>query len=378
MVVTRLDWKYALHLPLDYAGFNYSVLSEFRDRLVKHHASCRVFDKLLGKLKNLGLLSKHATQRTDSLAVIGAVRQLSRLELAMETVRVTLQALEKADSQWLKQHIPSSWRERYGQPAQQERLIQTKGPKAPIETQTLLCQIGQDGQWLLEVLKSQLTPPSLQALAEVRVLEQVWQQQFELVEGVPTLREKLELPASQIIETPHDPQVHYSKKRESSWKGYKVHITETDETDQPQLITDVTTTSATTTDGEALGPIQAKLIERAVLPAIQLADMGYVNGENLQASQLQDIKLVGPIRADTSQQARLEGGISLEQFELDYTQQIATCPAASQSSSWVQSQERGQEVVEIKFAGEHCQACSLYAHCVMGNKSNPATLAWLR
>lgn len=109
MVVTRLDWKYALHLPLDYAGFNYSVLSEFRDRLVKHQASCRVFDKLLGKLKNLGLLSKHSTQRTDSLAVIGAVRQLSRLELAIETVRVTLQALEKADSQWLKQHIPSSW-----------------------------------------------------------------------------------------------------------------------------------------------------------------------------------------------------------------------------------------------------------------------------
>src|SRR5689334_7180103 len=47
MVVTRLDWKYALHLPLDYSGFNYSVLSEFRDRLVTHQASCRVFDKLL-------------------------------------------------------------------------------------------------------------------------------------------------------------------------------------------------------------------------------------------------------------------------------------------------------------------------------------------
>ena len=30
----RLDWKFALHLPLTYAGFDYSVLSKFQDRLL--------------------------------------------------------------------------------------------------------------------------------------------------------------------------------------------------------------------------------------------------------------------------------------------------------------------------------------------------------
>ncbi len=30
----RIDWKYALSLPLDDAGFNFSVLSEFRQRLI--------------------------------------------------------------------------------------------------------------------------------------------------------------------------------------------------------------------------------------------------------------------------------------------------------------------------------------------------------
>lgn len=34
----RLDWKYALHLPLEYEGFHYSVLSEFRDRLISGQA----------------------------------------------------------------------------------------------------------------------------------------------------------------------------------------------------------------------------------------------------------------------------------------------------------------------------------------------------
>jgi transposase len=31
-VRARIDWKYALSLPLDDSGFHYSVLSEFRDR----------------------------------------------------------------------------------------------------------------------------------------------------------------------------------------------------------------------------------------------------------------------------------------------------------------------------------------------------------
>ncbi len=49
MLRMRLDWKYALHLPLEYEGFNYSVLSEFRDRLLAGKAEGRVFEKLVRK-----------------------------------------------------------------------------------------------------------------------------------------------------------------------------------------------------------------------------------------------------------------------------------------------------------------------------------------
>jgi len=37
-VRTRLDWKFALHLPLDDDGFDASVLCEFRMRLLDHAA----------------------------------------------------------------------------------------------------------------------------------------------------------------------------------------------------------------------------------------------------------------------------------------------------------------------------------------------------
>ena len=86
MVRSRIDWKYALHLPLDYPGFDPSVLCEFRQRLVAHQAQRRVFDAFLRRLKDKGFLNGRTLQRTDSLAIVASVRQLSRLELVRETL----------------------------------------------------------------------------------------------------------------------------------------------------------------------------------------------------------------------------------------------------------------------------------------------------
>src|SRR5271157_3992328 len=38
-VRARIDWKYALSLELTDEGFDFSVLSEFRDRLLEHEAA---------------------------------------------------------------------------------------------------------------------------------------------------------------------------------------------------------------------------------------------------------------------------------------------------------------------------------------------------
>jgi len=90
MVRSRIDWKYALHLPLAHPGFDASVLCEFRQRLVTHHAERRVFDAFLRRLKERGFLKGRAVQRTDSLAILAAVRELSLLDLVMEALRLAL------------------------------------------------------------------------------------------------------------------------------------------------------------------------------------------------------------------------------------------------------------------------------------------------
>jgi transposase len=52
----RLSWAYALGLDLADAGFDHSVLSEFRSRVVAHRLEEKVLDLLLTRLKEMGLV----------------------------------------------------------------------------------------------------------------------------------------------------------------------------------------------------------------------------------------------------------------------------------------------------------------------------------
>ncbi|MFD4144568.1 transposase [Streptomyces sp. NPDC058572] len=82
-----LSWKYCLGLELEDVGFDASVLSEFRTRVVAHGLEERVLDLLLVALKEKGLVKAGGKQRTDSTHVLAAVRELNRLELANEVLR---------------------------------------------------------------------------------------------------------------------------------------------------------------------------------------------------------------------------------------------------------------------------------------------------
>jgi len=83
----RIDWKYALDLELTDAGFDFSVLSEFRMRLVDNQEETLLLDRLLEVCKQRGWLKAGGKQRTDSTHVLARVRSLSNLECVGETLR---------------------------------------------------------------------------------------------------------------------------------------------------------------------------------------------------------------------------------------------------------------------------------------------------
>jgi transposase len=113
-VRSRIDWKYLLGLELSNPGFDFSVLSEFRARLIAGEAEHLLLEKLLECCRNLGLVRARGKQRTDSTGVLASIRTLNRLELVAETLRAALNELATVAPDWVRQIAPSEWYKRYG------------------------------------------------------------------------------------------------------------------------------------------------------------------------------------------------------------------------------------------------------------------------
>src|SRR5262249_22127876 len=140
----RIDWKYALGLELTDPGFDPSVLSEFRTRLIAGAAEQRLLDMLLDRCRERGWLKARGRQRTDSTHVLARVRAVNRLECVAETLRAALNSLAVAAPEWLRAHSRAEWVGRYGR-----RLDDSRMPTGQEERQAYARQIGQDGSALL-------------------------------------------------------------------------------------------------------------------------------------------------------------------------------------------------------------------------------------
>lgn len=68
-VRSRIDWKYALSLELTNPGFDSTVLSEFRTRLVEGSAEQMLFDTLLDHFRACDLLSTTTVVAKRSLSL---------------------------------------------------------------------------------------------------------------------------------------------------------------------------------------------------------------------------------------------------------------------------------------------------------------------
>ena len=177
-VRARIDWKYALGLQLSDPGFNFSVLSEFRSRLVEGGKERLLLEKLLEECKERGYLKVRGRQRTDSTHLLGALRILSKWERAAETMRAALNALASADPEWLRDHADREWFERYGRRIEDQRL-----PKGKEAREGYLKTVGADGVQLLAHIEAPYTPQGLKELAEMEILRQLWEQHYERSDG---------------------------------------------------------------------------------------------------------------------------------------------------------------------------------------------------
>ncbi len=364
-VRARIDWKYALCLPLTDPGFDASVLSEFRDRLLAGEVETLLFDALLAVLKDAGLVKPRSRQRTDSTHVLAAIQVLNRLELVGETLRHALNTLAAVAPAWLQAWGPADWFARYSHRFEEYRL-----PDALAARRALAEQIGADGRDLLATVFASETATWLAQVPAVETLRRVWVQQFYAEEPARwRLAEDLP-PSAVVISSPYDPEARYSKKRETAWTGYKVHLTETCDDDTPSIVTDVDTTVATTVDHAVTAAVQERLATRGLTPREHLADTSYITADHLVTSRTgHDCTLLGPIHEDYSWQARAGEGFGAAQFAVDWEQERATCPQGRVSRIWKPTRDSaGRDIINIRFDYADCRDCPARQRCVSSDR----------
>jgi transposase len=216
--------------------------------------------------KARGWIKARGTHRTASTHGLAAIRTRHRLACLLEALHEVLHPRSAVAPAWGQQHVPLAWDARNGLRSDQARL-----PKDASTRESRTRPIGADGSQLLEGVRAADPALGVRELPALEALRQIGRHHYDRcpVPGREALRWRTgdePPPAARRLASPYDLAARYSRKRDTPGGGSKVHLTETCDANQPDLITPVLTTPATTPDG-GMGPaIPRDLAQRDLLP----------------------------------------------------------------------------------------------------------------
>lgn len=164
---TRLDLKYALHLSLNFPGFDPSSLCRFRHHLLLNETGKELVQQIATRL--VELVSPHARFSTDVDVILSRVCTLRQWEIAMETMSKAIEALAASYPEWLRSNTLPHWYKRYF-----KNNVQRKSKNI----QSAILTVGQDGQYLLNAAEKSGLSTILQ-MREIQMIAQVWQSLFK-------------------------------------------------------------------------------------------------------------------------------------------------------------------------------------------------------
>jgi transposase len=173
----RVDWKYALHLPLNYPGLDVSLFCEFRQWLLKDHIRMRNMQLLFSRLSRVNESPVKQRLRQKNVAIIVDVCLFSRLAKVCEAIREALEVMATKQPEMLRGISLSYWFIRYNTYCQNLNLRVERG-----DLVALAQVIGADGLHLLKAI-SKAESPEMADLPEALALQQAWQDQYEWVAG---------------------------------------------------------------------------------------------------------------------------------------------------------------------------------------------------
>lgn len=173
-VHSRVDLRYALHLPVSSPSLGPQDLCAFRKQLFFDPASLQIFQNLLDRLSEFGLFAP-AKKPLDALQLLTTVCTVNRFDEVLEAMYRLLESLAVTNPEWLRQIAIPYWYDRYNRRRRHSPL-----PITDQKWHTRVLQIGTDIRYLLgEIDKS--NNPNLASLEEIKEIRKIWDEQFIII-----------------------------------------------------------------------------------------------------------------------------------------------------------------------------------------------------
>lgn len=351
----RLDWKLALHLPVDDLGFDSSTLTHFRDRLQEHQKQRLVFDRVIGELRKRGYLPPGTPERVDSLVILAAVRNINRYQTLVESLRLVVREVVQEDLAVEVKAGLEKLRPKYDR----KRMNYDLGDE---EVRKSLREAVEDAhQWLKEVEARQ---PELLQHPQVKTLKQIFQENAVVKKeeppsgptpsgGAPV--ERVELLKQQLgsrIVNPHDPEMKLGNAGKGTFLGTKLHVSETvAPKGGVSFVTQMVTVAGNTPDVSV-----TRQVAEETKPGKLYADKGYASTENYKSCEEMGVKLVAPPPEDPNP------GVKTDEFRLQDFPLRLICPEGKESEKTFRQSIQGRETIVGKF-GWICHECPRQVEC---------------
>jgi transposase len=349
-----LRWKVALHLPLDYPGFDPSSLTYFRRRLTDSGQERYAFDRFVAVGRAAGFIPDTVTLLIDGTQVQGAGAVQDTYTLLRKSIRKLLKAagyqvpgkrqgLSSQARRLVERYVDQDRKADIDWSNPQQRAAQLKNLVADAEAALELATHHSDDAevrgigWLLtKILGDDVTTDE---------------------QGDPHLGEGT---APDRIVSVTDPQMRHGRKSKAHrFDGFKA-MTTTDQSSE--LILDITDIPASSSEGAQLLPVVERVEAKAQVIVERAIGDGAFSAGGLRAAcasyKGRSIDLVAPVAQPH------DADVAKSAFHLDLAADTALCPQGHMAVGRPGPKEDGLPTRLFTFPRSTCEACPLFERCV--------------
>lgn len=359
-----LRFKYALNVPIEYPGFDPSLLSHFRSRLVKHEKEGRAFERTLEIAKSVGFVAAGEGQATDSAPILGAAAVQDTWTLIRTGIEKLLRALEEFEIQGFVAPFPKTkYLLNQGKPnidwndeSQKFKYL----AELVDDARSLLTAVDDPGDSEAGCAAQRIVAGDSTVRHARELLRRILAQDVDDRPEGPRIRKGKDATKDRIVST-NDPSMRHGHKTANHlFAGYKNAITVTLTT---ELVTSVEVIAANAHDSTPLLRQLAYLKSVGIFPSKVYADCAYGSADMRVSVKNDGSEIMAKVPASSRSGKYFPKDRFRVEMQVGVAQRV-TCPAGQSTTNFREAQDDRDRAVQVaRFAAEQCAGCEMREQC---------------